>query len=119
MLQSAGELGYRRQVMLLTGRMRVGLLGEGVDEQQVVCLDGEGVERSHGSSNVKQETMVVVNYADELLQSLHDGGCRKGTNRVVKKPFFSFRVFFGKKTCFFRVFFVFFGFFPCIRFFHF
>ena len=41
MLQGAVELGYRRQVTLLTGRMRVQFLGEGVDKQ-VVCLEGEG-----------------------------------------------------------------------------
>ena len=40
MLQGAVELGYRRQMMLLAGRMRVRLLGEGMDERQVVCLDG-------------------------------------------------------------------------------
>ena len=40
--------------------------------------------------------------------------------RVVKKTvFFISCFFFGKKTCFFHVFFVFFGFFPCIRFLHF
>ena len=44
-------------------------------------FSGEGsVERSYGSSNVRQETTVVVNHADELQQSLHGGGCRKGTN---------------------------------------
>ena len=44
-------------------------------------FSGEGsVERSHGSSNVRQETMVVVNHADELLQGLHGGRCRKVTN---------------------------------------
>ena len=42
MLQGTVELGYRRQVTLLTGRMRVRFLGEGVDKPQVVCLDGEG-----------------------------------------------------------------------------
>ena len=37
----------------------------------------------------------------------------KGETRVVKKKtFFSFRVFFRKKTCFFRVFFVFFSLHP-------
>ena len=36
------NFGYRRQMTLLMSRMRVGLLGEGVDERQVVCLDGEG-----------------------------------------------------------------------------
>ena len=31
-------------------------------------LSGEGsVERGHGSSNVRQESMVVVNHADKLL----------------------------------------------------
>ena len=44
-------------------------------------FSGEGsVDRSHGSSNVRQEPMVVVNHADELLQGLHGGGCQKGTN---------------------------------------
>ena len=44
-------------------------------------FSGEGsVERNHGSSNVGQELVVVVNHADELLQGLHSGGCRKGTN---------------------------------------
>ena len=38
------------------------------------------VERNHGSSDVRQEPMVVVNHADKLLQGLHGGGCRKGTN---------------------------------------
>ena len=42
MLQNTIEPGYRRQMTLLTGRMRVGLLGEGMDERQVVCLDVEG-----------------------------------------------------------------------------
>ena len=42
---------------------------------------GEGsVERGHGSSNVRQESMVVVNHADELLQGLHGGGCWEGMN---------------------------------------
>ena len=41
MLQGAVELGYRRQMALLSGRMMVRLLGEGVDKWQVVCLDGE------------------------------------------------------------------------------
>ena len=41
-------------------------------------LSGEGsVERGHGISNVRQESMVVVNHADELLQGLHGGGCWK------------------------------------------
>ena len=40
----------------------------------------DSVERSYGCSNVRQETMVVVNHADELLQSLHGGGCWKVTN---------------------------------------
>ena len=44
-------------------------------------FSGEGsVERSHGSSNMRQKPMVVVKHADELLQGLHGGGCRKGTN---------------------------------------
>ena len=29
---------------------------------------------------MRQESMVVVDHADELLQGLHSGGCRKGTN---------------------------------------
>ena len=38
-------------------------------------LSGEGsVERGHGSSNVRQELMVVANHADELLRGLHGGG---------------------------------------------
>ena len=44
-------------------------------------FSGEGsVERSHGSSNVRQELMIVVNRADELLQGLHGGGCQNGMN---------------------------------------
>ena len=44
-------------------------------------LSGEGsVESGHGSSNVRQESMVVVNHADELLQRLHSGGCWEGKN---------------------------------------
>ena len=39
--------------------------------------------------------------------------------RVVKKTVFFHFVFFSGKKHFFRVFFVFFGFFPCIRFLHF
>ena len=42
MLQCAVELGYCRQVVLLTGRMRILFLGEGLDDRQVVCLNGEG-----------------------------------------------------------------------------
>ena len=50
-------------------------LGEGLG------LSSEGSEeRGHGSSNVKQESMVVVNHADELLQGLHCGGCWEGTD---------------------------------------
>ena len=40
-----------------------------------------GVERSHGGGDVRQEFMVVVDHADKLLQGLHSGGHRKGTNR--------------------------------------
>ena len=40
-----------------------------------------GVERGHGRGNVRQESMVVVNHADELLQGLHSGGHRKSMNR--------------------------------------
>ena len=29
---------------------------------------------------MRQESMVVVDHADKLLQGLHSGGCRKGTN---------------------------------------
>ena len=44
-------------------------------------LSGEdSIERGHGSSNVRQESIVVVNHADELLQGLHGGGCWDGTN---------------------------------------
>ena len=44
-------------------------------------LFGEGsVERGHGSSNMRQESMVVVNHADELLQGLHGSGCWESTN---------------------------------------
>ena len=44
-------------------------------------LSGEGsVERGHGSSNVRQESMVIVNHADELLQGLHCVGCWEGAN---------------------------------------
>ena len=44
-------------------------------------LSGEGsVERGHGSSNVRQESMVVVNHADELRQGLNGGGCWESTN---------------------------------------
>ena len=39
-----------------------------------------GIERGHGSSNVRQESMVVVNHTNELLQGLHGGGCWEGTN---------------------------------------
>ena len=45
---------------LLTGGAGIGLLGEGVDERQVVCLDGEGcpidemTEVSGGSMNGEQ-----------------------------------------------------------------
>ena len=42
MLKSAIELGDCRQMTLLQGGTRVGLFGEGVDERQVICLDGEG-----------------------------------------------------------------------------
>ena len=44
-------------------------------------LSSEGsVERGLGSSNVKQESMVVVNHANKLLKGLHGGGCWEGTN---------------------------------------
>ena len=42
MLKSAAEFGDCRQMTLLSGGARVGLLGEGVDERQMVHLDGEG-----------------------------------------------------------------------------
>ena len=45
-------------------------------------LPREGsVERSHGGGDVGQESMVVIDHADELLQGLHSGGRRKDTNR--------------------------------------
>ena len=40
-----------------------------------------GVQRSHGGGNVRQESMVVVDHVDELLQGLHSGGRMKGTVR--------------------------------------
>ena len=42
MLKSAVEFRDCRQMTLLSGGARVGLLGESVDELQVLCLDGEG-----------------------------------------------------------------------------
>ena len=40
-----------------------------------------GVERGHGQGDVRQKSMVVVDHANELLQGLHSGGRRKGTDR--------------------------------------
>ena len=41
-------------------------------------LSCEGiVERGHGSSNLRQESMVVVNHADEFLQAFTVVGVRK------------------------------------------
>ena len=42
MLKNAVEFGDCRQMTLLSCGARVGLLGEGMDAWQVVCMDGEG-----------------------------------------------------------------------------
>ena len=39
-----------------------------------------GVQMSHGGGDVRQESTVVVDHANEVLQGLHSVGCRKGTN---------------------------------------
>ena len=39
-----------------------------------------GAERSHGGGDVRQESIVVVDHANELLQGFYSGECRKGTN---------------------------------------
>ena len=60
MLKSAVEFRVHRQMTLLLGRARVGLLVEGMDEQQVACLDCEGrpldrmVEMADGSMDGEQ-----------------------------------------------------------------
>ena len=39
-----------------------------------------GVQMSHGGGDVRQESTVVIDHANEVLQGLHSVGCRKGTN---------------------------------------
>ena len=48
---------------------------------EVLGFPGEGsVKRNHGRGDVRQESIVVVDHVDELLQGLHSGGRRKSTN---------------------------------------